>query len=79
MNRFHCALMTLSGLCLIASFSTTAPAGPYVGTNLVSDVSGLAPFTDSNLKNPWGLASSTSGPFWVADQATGVATVYNGP
>jgi uncharacterized protein (TIGR03118 family) len=79
MRYFHYARMALSGLCLIASFSTTAHAGPYVGTNLVSDVPGVAPFTDSNLKNPWGLASSTGNPLWVADQQTGVATTYNGP
>jgi hypothetical protein len=28
-------------------------------TNLVSSVSGLAAFTDPNLKNPWGISHST--------------------
>lgn len=28
----------------------------YLQTNLVSDVSGLAPVTDPHLVNPWGLA-----------------------
>jgi len=52
------------------------PAGGYVQTNLVSDIPGLAQITDRSLKNPWGIAESATGPFWVADQVTSVATVY---
>ncbi len=47
-------------------------------TNLVSDVAGLAQVTDKNLVNPWGLASSPTGPLWVSDNGSGVATSYNG-
>jgi uncharacterized protein (TIGR03118 family) len=54
-----------------------AEAG-YIQTNLVSDVPGLATFTDPNLTNPWGIAYSPTGPFWVANNGTGVATLYNG-
>src|SRR6266704_5570329 len=50
----------------------------YQQTNLVSDVAGMAQFTDPNLVNAWGLASSSSSPWWVADNGTGVATLYNG-
>jgi len=46
---------------------------------LVSDTPGGAAHTDSNLINPWGLASSASGPFWVADNGTGLSTIYNTP
>jgi uncharacterized protein (TIGR03118 family) len=52
-----------------------APA--HLQTNLVSDVPGLASHTDSNLANPWGIASSGSSPFWVADNHTGVSTLYD--
>jgi uncharacterized protein (TIGR03118 family) len=38
----------------------------------------LANHTDPNLKNPWGVAFSTSSPFWVSDNATGKATLYDG-
>ena len=57
-----------------------APAAwaEYVQTNLVSDVPGLAVNTDPNLKNPWGISSSATSPFWVSNQATGTATLYNG-
>src|SRR5205823_11552864 len=38
---------------------------------------GVALKTDPNLVNPWGLAFSPKGPFWVADNHTSLATVYN--
>jgi uncharacterized protein (TIGR03118 family) len=47
-------------------------------TNLVSDVPGLAATTDANLVNPWGLTRSQTSPWWVADNGTGVSTLYNG-
>lgn len=49
----------------------------YVQTNLVSDLPGLAVHTDSNLVNLWGIASSATSPFWIADNHTGVSTLYN--
>lgn len=53
-------------------------ASYYVQDNLVSDVPGLAAFTDANLKNPWGVSSSPTGPFWVSNQVTGTSTLYDG-
>ena len=50
----------------------------YTRVNLVSDIAGVARFTDPNLVNPWGLAFSTISPFWVADNGSGVSTLYNG-
>jgi len=50
----------------------------YQQTNLVSDLPGMAAHTDSNLVNPWGIASSTSSFFWVADNHSGVSTLYDG-
>jgi uncharacterized protein (TIGR03118 family) len=50
----------------------------YHQTNLVSDIPGLAAFTDPNLKNPWGLSRGPTSPWWASDQATGVSTLYNG-
>lgn len=59
-------------LCALPSISSAG----YVQTNLVSDINGLAAFTDPNLKNPWGLAASAGSPFWVSDQGTGRSTLY---
>jgi uncharacterized protein (TIGR03118 family) len=48
----------------------------YIQKNLVSYQPGKAHYTDPNL-NGWGLAFAPDGPFWVADAATGVSTVYD--
>ena len=46
----------------------------YQQTNLVSDLSSEgAQVVDPNLKNPWGVAFSAAGPFWIAN--TGSSTV----
>ncbi len=37
----------------------------------------IAAFFDQNLANPWGIAESSSSAFWVADGASGRATLYN--
>ena len=49
-----------------------------VQTELVSDIPALAQNTDANLVNPWGLAASPTGAWWVANEGTGTSTVYNG-
>ena len=68
--------------CLTLAIASVALAGiadaQYLQTNLVSDIPGLALATDPNLQNPWGIASSATSPLWVADNRTGVATLYNG-
>jgi uncharacterized protein (TIGR03118 family) len=68
-----------TAMCTLAL--TFAPAcihaDSFNQTNLVSDVPGLAANTDPNLKNPWGVAFSATSPFWTADQATGLSTLYN--
>src|SRR4051794_19010557 len=46
-------------------------------TNLVSDGATPAQHTDPNLVNPWGIAITKTGAVWVADNGTGVTTLYN--
>jgi uncharacterized protein (TIGR03118 family) len=68
-------------LLLLSSGSLFAPslyADSFSQTNLVSDISGMAANTDTNLKDPWGMSFSATSPIWVSDRATGVATVYKG-
>lgn len=48
----------------------------YKQTNLVSDIQGMAPVFDPNLKNPWGLTRSSGSPFWVGNNNSGTSTVY---
>jgi uncharacterized protein (TIGR03118 family) len=54
-----------------------AGAQQYTQTNLVSNAAGPAPKTDSRLVNPWGLSRSSSSPWWVSDNGTGLSTLYN--
>jgi hypothetical protein len=44
--------------------------------NLVSNEPGLAPLTDPDLKNPWGIAPSATSPLWVSDQDSDASTIY---
>lgn len=64
-------------VCLIAAQPAFAQTG-YNQTNLVSNIPGLAVVTDPNLVNPWGMASSATSPWWIADNGTGLSTLYNG-
>lgn len=48
----------------------------YQVTNLVSNQSGQAKYTDPLLVNAWGLAYGPGGPFWVADAGSGWSTLY---
>ena len=50
----------------------------YKQTNLVSDMVGMAPTIDPNLKNPWGLTRSATSPWWIGDNNSGLSTLYNG-
>jgi uncharacterized protein (TIGR03118 family) len=61
-------------------FLSTAVFGQhYTQVNLDANVSGVAEATDSQLVNSWGLARASGGVWWASDNATGVATLYNGP
>lgn len=57
--------------------AAAASSSSYEQTNLVSDIAGVARFTDPNLVNSWGLARSSTSPWWVADNGTGVSTLYD--
>ena len=70
------ASLVLAALMALGSVCSTNAQTAYRQHNLVSDIVGLADFTDTNLVNPWGLASTPSSPFWVADNHSGLATVY---
>jgi uncharacterized protein (TIGR03118 family) len=50
--------------------------GSYVETPVVSDQPGVAPITDPNLVNPWGIAFGPTTPLWVADNGTSTSTLY---
>jgi uncharacterized protein (TIGR03118 family) len=70
-------LMFFGGLAVLVSSS--ARGGEYVQTNIVSDLTGVAPNNpvDPDLVNPWGVSFSSTSPFWVSNQGSGTATLYN--
>jgi uncharacterized protein (TIGR03118 family) len=49
----------------------------YQVTDLVSNGSG-AIHKDPNIVNAWGIANFPGSPFWVSDEGSGKATLYNG-
>jgi uncharacterized protein (TIGR03118 family) len=81
----HCSRSLLhitplvAAIGLASSLGCAAHASTYLQTDLVSDIPGFAQTTDPNLINPWGVSHTPNSPFWVSDQGTGVATLYNVP
>jgi len=77
------AIMLATGAILaVPAVSTSAdqPGTSFRQTNLVTDdqARAQARFTDTSLKNPWGISSSQSSPMWVSDNNAGVTTLYRG-
>jgi len=71
-------VLAITALAMIIAVAFSSPASAqYKRTNLVSN-NGGAPVTDPHLVNSWGLAAFPFTPFWVNDNGTGVATLYNG-
>ena len=80
--KYHIATRPLSRLPVLAlavtTFTTATAHAQYAQTNLVSNIPGLAAFTDPDLQNPWGMSFSNGSPFWISDNGTGLSTLYNG-
>jgi uncharacterized protein (TIGR03118 family) len=75
------SLATITSLAFFMGpdiMGTVAEAQHYNQVNLVSNTSGVAPVTDPHLVNPWGLSRTSSSPWWVSDNGTGLSTLYNG-
>src|SRR5262245_55217890 len=71
---------TIASLLVLGVLITGASAqqnNNYAVHNLVSDGFLPAAHTDPNLVNSWGLARSSTSPWWVADADSGVSTIYN--
>ena len=81
MQRLVPAALAAALVCALLA-AGAAPAAPpgnhYAVTPLASDVPGLAPVTESNLQNTWGLARSATSPWWIADNGDAAASVYTG-
>lgn len=58
MRIIHSWKLLSVSLFLPLLFPAPSLSQHYQQTNLVSDIMGMAPVTDPNLKNPWGLTRS---------------------
>jgi uncharacterized protein (TIGR03118 family) len=67
-----------AALLVVGAAPAAGPGNHYTVTPLASDIPGLAPTTDPNLMNTWGLARSATSPWWIANNATTSASVYTG-
>lgn len=68
-------------LVTVLSVTGAIPASSvkqYAQKNLASDVAGVGLTVNSNLVNPWGLAQSPSGQWWIANNGKGVITLSTG-
>jgi uncharacterized protein (TIGR03118 family) len=74
-RRFAVGLLPLA---LALSSPGHAGSDFYVQHNLVSDGAVAADHADANLVNAWGIAFNPFGFAWVADNGTGLSTLYDG-
>src|SRR5260370_17954554 len=71
------SLLLTAGALLVLTMQAVCFAQHYRQTTLVCNTSGVTPVTDPQLVNPWGLSRSSSGGWWISDNATGLGTLYN--
>jgi uncharacterized protein (TIGR03118 family) len=65
----------LASLTLVSA-AKAAPSDQYVVRNLVSSIASIpADRVDPNIKNPWGLVSSPTSPWWPANNGTNTSTI----
>ena len=72
-----------SGMTSASDASQTTPpaTGTFTDAALVTDKSevvAVAATIDANLQNPWGIATATGLPFWIADNNSNLTTLYSG-
>jgi uncharacterized protein (TIGR03118 family) len=71
------ALVVGAALAVVAPLSAAKPTA-FTVNPLVSDQPGVAPVTDPDLVNAWGLVSGPTTPWWVSDNGTDKSTLYRG-
>src|SRR6201997_3410758 len=84
-RRLAVLIAAASGLALAAPTVALASSGhnrhhhgdlKLNQVNLASDIPGMAPLTDPDLRNPWGISLSPTSPLWVSNQGTNSSTLY---
>ncbi len=78
MSRFASTALLAMSIVLLPGAAQPALAQFFSQHNLVSDGALPADLVDSSLVNAWGLVSSSTSPWWVANNGSSLATLYNG-
>ena len=65
----------LLGSAVAVGLAFAFPGASYEQENLLSDGFTATPNVNPNLVNAWGLAASPTGPFWIANEATGTSSI----
>jgi len=74
--RHSLFVTVLLGLALF--LASSAAYGQYYQNRFLVKNSGTAKHIDPDMVNAWGLVYGPGGPFWLADQGTGLSTLYDG-
>jgi uncharacterized protein (TIGR03118 family) len=77
MRQFWAIALLALAVVIVPASAGAKQGQPYVVHALVSDGAVPAANTDSQLHNGWGLAATPTSPWWVADNGTNVATLYD--
>ncbi len=72
-----CMALAASPVLAAGGHATSPPATVFEVVPLVSDQAGVAPNTDPDLVNPWGISHIPGGANWVSDNGTDKSTVYS--
>jgi uncharacterized protein (TIGR03118 family) len=77
MTGFQAVILASAAFCALCAGAGTAQA-QLKQTDLVSDISGLAILTDTNLVNTWGVSAMPGGsPFWISNQGAGTTSLFS--
>ena len=69
--------MKVLAVFLLAVMLPCLSVAQYTRTDLVTNSGAGSTVPDPNLVNGWGLVSTSTSPFWVSDNGTGVSTLYS--
>ena len=73
------AALILAGIGVASTLAFGGgPRNAYAVHGLVSDEARRAPLVDWRLVNAWGLAASSTGPWWTGNEASATSTLYSG-
>ena len=77
MSSLIAALACATGVALAAGFTETDLVANKASLTDANGVVHSPAHVDANLVNPWGVGTSQTGPFWVADADSGLSTLYD--